>query len=94
MALNKVSSSSSDKCFYSYHDPMRVPQLKKNIKLNFNRSYLDFYSFCDDSYDQKYFMAYRKTLFLVPGVGSFSNANSFVLDQFIAEIKTDLNFIY
>ena len=30
------------------------------------------------------------TPFLVPGLGQFSNANIFVLDQHIAEFKTDL----
>jgi hypothetical protein len=33
---------------------------------------------------------YRKIPFLVPEVGQFSNAKSFLLDQLIAETKTDL----
>ncbi len=33
---------------------------------------------------------YRKTPLLVPGVDSFSNANIYLLDQLIAETKTDL----
>jgi hypothetical protein len=34
-------------------------------------------------------LAHQKTPLLVSGVGSFSNSNSFVLDQFITEIKTN-----
>jgi hypothetical protein len=33
---------------------------------------------------------YRKTPLLVPGVDPVSNANIYVLDQLIAETKTDL----
>jgi hypothetical protein len=33
---------------------------------------------------------YRKTQLLVPGVGPFSNANIYLLDQLIEETKTDL----
>jgi len=33
---------------------------------------------------------YRKTPLLVPGVGQFSNANFYVLDQLIGETNTDL----
>jgi hypothetical protein len=35
-------------------------------------------------------MIYRKTPLLVPRVDPFSNANIYVLDQLIAETKTDL----
>jgi len=35
-------------------------------------------------------LVYRKTPLLVPGVDPFSNANIYVLDQLIAETKTDL----
>jgi hypothetical protein len=34
-------------------------------------------------------LLYRKTPRLVPGIDPFSNANIFVLDQLIAETKTD-----
>jgi hypothetical protein len=33
-----------------------------------------------------------KELVLGPGIGQFSNANSFVLDQLEAETKTDLKY--
>ena len=32
-------------------------------------------------------MYYRKTPLLGPGIGSFSNANNYVFDELIAEIK-------
>jgi len=35
---------------------------------------------------------YRKTPLLVPGVDPFLNANIYVLDQLIAETKTDLEY--
>jgi len=38
----------------------------------------------------KFLLLYRKTPLLVPGLGPFSNSNSFVLDQLIAEAKTNL----
>jgi len=34
-------------------------------------------------------LVYWKTPLLVPGVGPFSNANIFVLDQFMTETKAD-----
>jgi hypothetical protein len=34
-------------------------------------------------------LVYRKTPLLVPEVGPFSNANIFVLDQFMTETKAD-----